>query len=519
MRQAVVIILLICFCAIESDALELRATVTPNQISSGDTAVFNLEMVAAAIPTVESVVFSTSSEFQLEESGRSQGISIVNGTPTASLMLQFLVQFKRDLQPGTYRLPDGVVTISGKPFNFKGPELKIVKSVAVDSPVDFLQIVNNLAPFEGEQVLYRCEILAKTEIANAVLENTSLEGFFREDFPTEKQSSRSIGGSRAKVFSFREAVYPNRSGELEIPPRGLVGKVKRQGKRRGWGSGTDMFDDLWSSFADEFSFESRRFVAPALKLNVRPLPPGPVGYAPVGTTSIEAILEKSQLRIGESVRLNVVISSRGNLRPFNFELTPPEELKAYPEKPVLETESEGDSVIQRKIFAYNLVPEYGGEFSLDMISVTFFDTEKEEYRAVNAQPLKILVAGAQKTEQSAEPTIQPEEAKPLPELFGKEALRAELSFSRGSMLFALTVILLLALLGVYQRQESSENTPREELARLAKREHFTDAELRRLRELTTELAPQMVGRIDRVLYGGEGDLSEIKSIVRELRDV
>jgi hypothetical protein len=497
-----------------ASALELRVTVTPNQIAPGDTAVFNLEMVGDAIPVVDSVVFTSSADFQLEESGRSQGLSIINGSPSASLMLQFLVQFRRNLRPGNYRLPDGVVTVGGKPFSFRGPELRIIEPVAGDSPVEFLQIVDNLSPFEGEQVLYRCEILAKTEISNAVLENTNLEGFFREEFPTDKQTSRVISGSRAKVFSFREAIYPSRSGELEVPPRGLAGKIKKRGKRRGWGSGPDMFDDLWSSFVDEFTFESRRFVAPALKLNVRPLPPGPKGYVPVGKTSFEAGIEKTQLRSAESVKLVVTVSSQGNLRPLNFVLTPPADIKSYPEKPELETEVEGDRIIQRKTFSFNLVPEFGGEFELSGLGVTYFDTESEQYQVAQAAPIKLTVLGEKRVDQPDSVVVRTEERGPLPELFGREVLDSGVTLSRSRMLLLLALILSVPFLKLLMRGGQKAQSPESELSRLSRREEFTEEELKRIKVLVAELAPARVREIDKILYGGGSDSSGIKDILR-----
>lgn len=475
MRYWQLLFLFILFPSIGAANPRIETRVDPREVALGDSIVLLVTVSDVSAPKVSGIRFEASNDYEIIEGSRSQSMTIVNGDPTSIASFTFEVIPKGSLAFGRHKIPGGRIVVNGTEVPFEGPEISLVQhSNKKISPVDFVQLVDNFNPYEGEQVLYRCEIVTNTEIANAVLEETTLNGFFREDFVKDKQVVRRIAGTNTRVFSIREALYPNRSGAMEVPTRGLTAKIKiKSDPAQNWG---DMFDDLWSSVFDEYNFQQRRFVGGALTLKVKPLPKRPPnisGYVPVGKTSAKVSVEHSLLKSGESSRLVVSVESEGNLRPLDLTLPPgiSNNLKIYPEKPAVDVKVNENRIIQTKTFIFNLIPEYGGQFVIPPIKINYFDPKSATYEVTSAEPIRIIAEGEAPPPDSVEHADGVEERieiKSTPKIFGEEALRSEISLPRKYFLpFAvfLIVAIYLHVVGQPEKKRSIEQVrnPREDL--------------------------------------------------------
>jgi hypothetical protein len=338
-------------------------------------------------------------------------MKLVNGDPSQSLSYIYQVTAKRALAPGVYYLPEGKLEINGNTYAVDKLEVSIVlTSKAVRrGPVDFAQLIENLSPYEGEQLTYRSEIVSSTDITDAILEEIALPEFFREEFPEQKQIVRRVSNSR--VFSIREAIYPKHTGELIIPPRSLNAKVRVQAEEQHWG---EFFDDIWGDVFDNFSYKQARFTAPALKLQVKPLPQKPkgvTGYIPTGKTSVIMNLDRTELKAGETALLEVVVESEGHLKPLDFDFAKivSGDVKFYPDKADTEKVLKGDRLFQRKTFHAAIVPEYGGSYKVAGPEVYFFDPHSGAYQVSRAESISLLVSGS----------ARPKTTEPTPEVKDK----------------------------------------------------------------------------------------------------
>jgi len=512
-------------------APELNVRVAPTEISSSESADLIVQVSDSSLPRVEGVKLQGSQDFDIQEVGRSQSMTIVNGDPTSAVTISFKITPKSKLPVGTYKLPGGVVKVGGEQLKFEGVDLVIGNSLkAGQSSVDFVQIVDNLEPYEGEQLLYRCEILTKSEIANAVLEEVTLDGFFRENFPENKQTVRKV--QNARVFSIREVVYPNRDGALQIPERGLSAKVRVKSQA----NTDDLFSDIWSNVFDEFSFKPRRFIAEPLQIKVRPLPPRPgwvQGYVPVGSTKVDVALDRQSLKSGESARLTITFRSEGNLRPLELNLPSPEHLKSYPEKPTIVIETEGDKIIQVKSFIFNLIPEYGGLFQVGAVEIPVFDPVSGEYHSLKSLPKNLVVEG-EKIPETESLGNQPAEVaevqdENLEELYGSDALRSDgLRLSFFNFLYGVTALLTLLLFVLWRKRHHSKGREVSlALSSLLKGDLKNDSKLNLLRtnlqKLQLERAElaepslEALAKLDELLYSGkEFDRADLEQLRKKL---
>lgn len=400
--------------------VEVSANIEPKTGDANTIFRFEISVRVTGSDTIEIPQIGSSSEFNIESRGKSQSMTIRNGDPSQKVSFIFQMQAKRELAPGQYFTPKGQIAVNGSFYQIEQLSVLIdaAPTVSRKGPLDFVQIVDNLSPYEGEQLTYRSELVSSAEISDAVLEETTLPAFFREDFPEHKQVVRRVSNSR--VFSVREAIYPNKIGQIEIPARALSAKVKVQGNsRRQWG---EFFDDLWTDVFDEFDFKPIRITAPALKLDVRPLPVKPTGvngYTPVGKTTIQSHLDKSELRAGESAILEILVESEGNLKPLEFDFSKllPANVRVYPEQAESENVLNGERVVQRKHFEAAIIPEFGGLFELSAPVIYYFDSKLENYQKAQGEKLTLVVAGPAPPAKTSKEVVESssEAAEPLPE--------------------------------------------------------------------------------------------------------
>ena len=189
-----------------------------------------------------------------------------------------------------------------------------------------------------------------------------------------------IEGVQYTVNEVRKALFPQREGELVLPPTQLSVEVlveapRRQSRRRG------IFDDFDSLLGRGGRWETKYLVTEPVTLNVRPLPPAPAGWnGLVGDFDISASLSRRELQVGQSATLEVRVAGAGNVQL----LAEPEfpELpvfKIYPDQPTSTVDNSGRLLSGRKVFRRALVPLVIGALDIPPLELVYFDPELGEY--------------------------------------------------------------------------------------------------------------------------------------------
>jgi len=536
LRIFIIFVSLFCQLSLSLAQTQVTASVEPK---SGDTnTVFRYE-VSVRVNGSQDVgmpQLGHTAEFTVESRGKRHSMNIINGDPSQIVSFIYQVQAKRQLTPGEYFLPKGQIEVNGKfyPIEPQSIRLESAPKTSRRGPLDFAQVVDNLSPFEGEQLTYRSELVSSAEISDAVLEETTLPSFFREEFPEHKQVVRRVSNSR--IFSVREAIYPNKPGEIEIPERGLSAKVKvQESSRQKWG---EFFDDLFTDVFDEFNYKPVRITALPLKLNVRPLPAKPSGvsgYVPVGITTVKSRIDKAELRAGESGILEILIESEGNLKPLEFDFSKmlPNNIRAYPEKPESENALSGEKVIQRKLFQAAIIPEFGGQYELLPPTVNYFDPKLERYQKAQGEKLTLVVSGpapSKTTEPQpvaiSESEIPAIETPKIEERFLPYAalLRFGLSRRLFSILFA--VFLITVLVKIWSNIPENTAPAKRDFKKMVSELRASDWALNSTQRAELGVSrptdySQIIDRIDRVNFSTpelrNKAVSELEIYLKELR--
>jgi hypothetical protein len=197
---------------------------------------------------------------------------------------------------------------------------------------------------------------------------------------------------------------PLAAGAVTIEPAQLqVGVVKPDRRRR-----RSAFDDFFNDpFFRPGQVVNRQLQTKPLEVQIRPLPPLESDRrfsGLVGQFELVAEMEKTELRVGDSATMTIVVQGRGNLMDAEApRLQHGDAFKAYDDAPQEEITTGHDGTSGRKSFRTALVPMKAGRFQLPPVELTYFDTQAASYRTLTARIPEIVVQASAAAQ--AEPVI------------------------------------------------------------------------------------------------------------------
>lgn len=207
-----------------------------------------------------------------------------------------------------------------------------------------------------------------------------------------------FNGKKTRVVVLKKVVmYPQKSGALEIEPLTLDVDVVLPTNKR----------DFWGRMIIEN--DTKRISAGARTIQVKPLPDNaPLEFeGAVGNFSFELIPNKTAVEVGESMEIKLAAKGNGNLKLFKLpKLKVPNSIELY--DPVFkESVSTPLSGMQGSISdTYTLVPQTAGNYVIQPLTFSYFDTASKTYKSITTEPLEInvtqggrIVAGGEQSSQ------------------------------------------------------------------------------------------------------------------------
>ncbi|MEI6126772.1 MAG: BatD family protein, partial [Pseudomonadota bacterium] len=336
-----------------------------------------------------------------------------------------------------YPQKTGVFTLGPFTIQYKGETVKsnqisvtIEKSQAVEkenSDIFVTAQVDNDSPYLNEQIICTLLFCRRLKIANASLtEQPSFEGFITEDLGKEKEYQKLINGQTYIVTEIKKALFPIKTGVLEISPFILQCEVVVQKSRGRGGSPQDPF------FSDSF-FGFTETVPKTLRTSpvtvmVKPLPAEgrPGNYKNlVGDFSLTSELNKIKLDAGESTTLTLTITGTGNLKNLQtIDISGLDNFKVYDDKPVFEQSIAGGKVGGRLIVKKALVPLAAGQLKLPQVTLSYFSPSSGSYKTAAGGSYTLQVSPSQDKERLTvvEPARVQAGAKEEVKVLGKDIL-------------------------------------------------------------------------------------------------
>jgi hypothetical protein len=245
-------------------------------------------------------------------------------------------------------------------------------------------------------------------------------------------------GKSYRVLERHYAIFPERSGELLIPPLQLTGRLIERGG-----------DRLWQP-----SLRGRRVrvKSEALTIAVQPRPADYTGqhWLPARRITVsQQLSDADALRVGEPVTRTVIVDAVG-LEEHMIEEPPWPALsgvRIYPDQPQGISRDDGQWVLGHREFRYAVVPEQAGELVLPEIRLDWWDTVADRQRTALLPEHRVAVAPSEALPSAASsaPVLQPVEdgADRLPAPAGPASDRWRLAAGILGVLWLATLFLYI----------------------------------------------------------------------------
>ena len=265
----------------------------------------------------------------------------------------------------------------------------VSKSISGANNLLFIDVeVNKTIAFVNEpvEVFYRIYLAPNLEIELNKNMVTKFNHFWSQTEDVSGGWERAVVNNRVyKSKIFKKAIlYPQKIGKLDISPITLDLNIS-------YPTGdVDFFGD------PEFDVARREIVSNSKYLQVRPLPEKgkPDNFTgAVGAFEFKANVTKNQLKSGESLQLDLIVSGKGNLKlfeipkpnlPTNFEIYEPKHQEFV---------NENINGISGKIIdSYTLIPQEKGNFKVKPQYFSFFDIQSKAYKTISSEAINLDVS-------------------------------------------------------------------------------------------------------------------------------
>ncbi len=357
-------------------------------------------------------------DFEIVNRGQSSRFEFSNGNARSWREWQIALVPKRT---GELTIPSiNVGTLSSEPVELKVlPAGQTTQSNDPSKPVMLEVESTPHEPYVQGKVIYSVRLLLKTPLRRANLTDPQVADAIVERLGDERRYETYRNGQNYRVIERRYAIFPQRSGTLEIAPPVLSAHVplpnqQGNGVRDRVFGGRDpfaQFDQFFgkSPFSDMGSaFEQTRPIrlrGEKQTLNVLPQPAGtPTPWLPAESVTLNEAWSPNppEFRVGEPVTRSIAITAQGVTAAQLPDLSPQagQGVTVYPDKPQTETRADGDTLIAQKIVKSALVPSKSGKLSLPPVELKWWDVNNNTLRVAQlpGRDIDVLPGAAGETQ-------------------------------------------------------------------------------------------------------------------------
>lgn len=334
-------------------------------------------------------------DFKVLGQSKSSSTNIINGNASSSTQWHISLaprrQGKLEIPPltvgkeQTKPLTVQVVAASQPKTRAEGVPIFIETSVDADSVYVQSQVILTLRIYWA--VAARISEPADPEIKDALIKKLE-----------DTKFSKTINGQSYRVFARKYAVFPQKSGSLEIPAQVVEVMVPSRQQSRG-------FFDLMGTMGETIKLRSE-----AKTVNVREKPssyPASAVWLPTSALTFDERWSKNspELQVGESATLTITVAADDLLGEQLPAIVLPETagLKLYQGKAEVDNDvsSSGVNGVRRESIA--LIPTRAGTFELPEIRLPWWNKKQQkiEYAVLPARQLNA-------TGTAAAPPIEPD---------------------------------------------------------------------------------------------------------------
>lgn len=244
---------------------------------------------------------------------------------------------------------------------------------------------------EQEPILLTYKVYTLVDLTSLKGNMPDLKGFHTQEVQLPQQKSykiETVNGRPYRTVTWSQYVmFPQITGKLEIPSITFDGIVIQQNRD------VDPFEAFFNGGSGYVEVK-KKIKAPGLTIQVDPLPARPVGFSGgVGSFTISAQLNKTDIKANNPVTLRVIVSGRGNLKLIKKpEVKFPKDFDTYDAKVTDKTKLTSNGVEGNMVYDFLAVPRNQGKYEIPPIEFVYYDTEANAYKNVKTQAFTLNVA-------------------------------------------------------------------------------------------------------------------------------
>ncbi len=268
-----------------------------------------------------------------------------------------------------------------------------------------------------QQIRYRVRLLLASNLLSGNLSEPSPADAVVERLGDERRYRVERGGRAYQVIERNYAIFPEKSGELQIPPVRFSGRVQDPHSDRGRARGRSgslmerffggdplandpFFQNMPSFGSGFFSSGGGRPVTLRSKVSGLTIKPRPVGYSgrywlPAAGLELRDSWagEPPELRAGEPVTRTITIEAKGleGSQIPRIELVAPPGVRIYPEPPVVENRTDGSWVFGQSRQSWTYVPSQAEGLEIAGVGLTWWDSTAGEERVARLPAWELKV--------------------------------------------------------------------------------------------------------------------------------
>jgi hypothetical protein len=338
--------------------------------------------------------------FEVASRGSSSRIQIVNGQMASSVDYKYILHPKKE---GAFSIGPATVNHNGKAIHSSTVTITVQKArvkAKANQDIFVAAEVDNRNPYIFEQITYTFRFYRRVKVAGARLTGSpDFEGFIKEDLGKEKEYQKIINGQKYIVTEIKQALFPAKTGDLEISPSTLQCDVVVKRRRQRGFFNDPFFDDSFFGFSKT---EPKILRTSPIKVTVIPLPEKdrPPNFSNlVGDFQLVSELSKNRIEVGESTTLTLTLTGKGNFKTSqSINLEALAYFKVYDDKPTFEPKISSGRIGGKLVVKKALVPTKEGSLKIPGVVVPYFDPIQGQYKVTRAKPLFIEVIAAQDEE-------------------------------------------------------------------------------------------------------------------------
>ncbi|WP_371744866.1 BatD family protein [Methylobacter sp. S3L5C] len=391
-------LLLLLLATQSAFAAEIKVSVDRNPVSLDES--FQITFTATESPDDDPSFGPLQQDFSILSQSSGSSSSWVNGKSSKTVQWKLSVMAKQagDLVIPAVKFGKDV----SQSITIRVTDKTANKAVSNDEElfIEVEAIPEN--PYVQSQVFYTLRLYTRVDISQARLNEPELSDAVIERLGEDSNYNTQVNGVNYSVTERKYAFFPQKSGKLTIKPLLLTAEVLT-GSRPGF-----------NGFFNSQTSKTKNVESKAITLDVKPVPASFTGKH--WLSSEQLVLKQDwsgdiqQMKVGEPLTRTLTLIAKGTtvgqLPELNTTNTN-DQLKAYPDQPVLQEQKKVDGLLAFREEKIALIPSKAGSYTLPAIEIPWFNTQSQKMEIAKIPETTLTTLAVATQTVAIEPAVTP----------------------------------------------------------------------------------------------------------------